>query len=142
MLVCTALTCLFTRISTDTSKVFCPYCGNATLARLGLTISKTGKVYYHYKKDRRVNTRGTKVRCGWLSRVARGKGACDTCHMARPRAHRVLPLRRAQFSLPKPKGGRGGDLLLAEDQMMVGVWAQRVKKKESINSFFADTNGA
>ena len=47
-----------------------------------------------------------------------------------------------QFSVPKPKGGRGGDLLLAEDQMMVGVWAQRVKKKESINSFFADTNGA
>ena len=29
-------------------------------------------------------------------------------------------------------------MLLSEDQMMVGVWAQRVKKKESIDSFFAD----
>jgi len=44
-----------------------------------------------------------------------------------------------QFSVPKPRGGRGGDLLLSEDQMMVGVWAQRVKKKENFDSFFADT---
>ena len=59
------------KICHDTSKVFCPMCGNNTLARLGLTISKSGKVYYHYKKGRRINTRGTKV-----CRLWRALGLC------------------------------------------------------------------
>ena len=48
-------------ITSDMSKLFCPKCGNATMARLGATIGKNGKVHYHYKKNRRVNTRGTQV---------------------------------------------------------------------------------
>jgi hypothetical protein len=46
------------RITTDMTRLFCPSCGSATLARLGVTIDTSGTPHYHYKADRRVNTRG------------------------------------------------------------------------------------
>jgi RNA-binding protein NOB1 len=39
--------------------LFCRNCGNATLARLGVTLGADGQPRYHYKQDRVVNTRGT-----------------------------------------------------------------------------------
>eukprot|EP01138_Halocafeteria_seosinensis_P011784 gb/GECG01012042.1/.p1 GENE.gb/GECG01012042.1/~~gb/GECG01012042.1/.p1 ORF type:complete len:450 (+),score=67.45 gb/GECG01012042.1/:1-1350(+) len=91
------------QITRDTSKKFCPFCGNNTLARLGVTIDSKGKHHYHLKKDRKVNTRGTK------------------------------------YALPKPKGGRQGDLLLREDQLLQGVWNQKLRTKEKpVNMFGED----
>jgi rRNA maturation endonuclease Nob1 len=39
-------------------KLFCPSCGNNTLARLSYSITPDGVLRYHYKKNRNVNTRG------------------------------------------------------------------------------------
>jgi RNA-binding protein NOB1 len=39
--------------------MFCKKCGNATLARLGVTLGADGTPRYHYKKNRHVNTRGS-----------------------------------------------------------------------------------
>jgi hypothetical protein len=39
--------------------LFCKRCGNATLARLGVTLGPDGAPRYHYKKFRQVSTRGT-----------------------------------------------------------------------------------
>lgn len=47
------------KITPDMSKLFCPACGNATLARLGVTLGADGAPRYHYKKTRTFNTRGT-----------------------------------------------------------------------------------
>lgn len=41
-------------------KVFCPSCGNNTLARLSYSIDSSGVMRYHYKKNRRINLRGSK----------------------------------------------------------------------------------
>jgi RNA-binding protein NOB1 len=89
-------------ICRDLAKKFCPACGNATLARLNYSIGPDGVVTYHYRKGRRVNTRGTK------------------------------------YSLPKPRGGRTGDLLLCEDQLLTGWWAQQANKKQSATSMFGE----
>jgi hypothetical protein len=41
-------------------KLFCPRCGNASLAKLGVTLRRDGQPDYHYAKGRRVNIRGSK----------------------------------------------------------------------------------
>ena len=46
-------------ICTDMSKLFCPRCGGATLARLGVTVGPDGAPRYHYKRERTFNNRGT-----------------------------------------------------------------------------------
>jgi len=89
-------------ITPDTAKLFCPRCGNATLARLGVTLGADGTPRYHYKRNRTVSKRGT------------------------------------QAELPRPTGGRGGDLLLREDQLLTGYWAQKAKTKVTTTSMFAD----
>lgn len=38
---------------------FCKECGNATLARLGVTLGADGKPRYHYRANRTVSTKGT-----------------------------------------------------------------------------------
>jgi RNA-binding protein NOB1 len=38
------------------------------------------------------------------------------------------------------QGGRKGDLLLREDQLLTGVWKQRMQKKETLTTMFADCN--
>lgn len=83
-------------------RLFCPACGHATLARLGVTVDGKGRSHYHYSKHRRVNTRGQ------------------------------------VYSYGKPTGGRGGDLLLSEDQLMFGTWAGKARKKERHESMWAD----
>lgn len=121
-------------ITSDMSKLFCPKCGNATMARLGATIGKNGKVHYHYKKNRRVNTRGTQVcrlRCGVCGCVSSLGVTALTLTLFCPPV--VCHL---QWSMPKPKGGREGPMLVSEDQLMVGVWKQRAQKKQNIDSFF------
>jgi RNA-binding protein NOB1 len=40
------------------------------------------------------------------------------------------------------QGGRQGDLLLREDQLLTGVWKQRLNKKETTATMFADCNSA
>ena len=44
------------------------------------------------------------------------------------RANRPTKLSGTKFSLPKPRGGRSGDLLLREDQLLVGIWGQRQRQ--------------
>ncbi|KAG9403674.1 Nin1 binding protein [Aphanomyces cochlioides] len=48
------------------------------------------------------------------------------------RANRPMKLRGSKFSLPMPTGGRNGDLLLREDQLMHGIWAQRQKSSAKV----------
>ena len=72
-------------------RLFCPRCGNAALARLGVTAGADGAPRYHY------------------------------------RARRVVPTRGTVFSLPAPRGGRAGDILMREDQMLTGIWLQRAR---------------
>ncbi|RHY81538.1 hypothetical protein DYB31_006779 [Aphanomyces astaci] len=48
------------------------------------------------------------------------------------RANRPANLRGSKFSLPMPTGGRSGDLLLREDQLMHGIWAQRQKSSAKV----------
>lgn len=93
-------------ITTKMDKLFCPSCGNPSLAKLGVTLRKNGQPDFHYAKGRRVNIRGSK------------------------------------YPLPNPKGGRQGDLLLREDQLLTGVWKQRRTKTETMTTMFADCNSA
>mmetsp|Transcript_2550 Transcript_2550/g.2898 ORF Transcript_2550/g.2898 Transcript_2550/m.2898 type:complete len:504 (+) Transcript_2550:161-1672(+) len=48
------------KITKELNRLFCPACGNATLARLSYSIDANGVHRYHYKKNRRINTRGSK----------------------------------------------------------------------------------
>jgi RNA-binding protein NOB1 len=48
------------------------------------------------------------------------------------RANRPTKLTGTKFSLPKPKGGRQGDLLLREDQLMMGIWGQRQRQHHKV----------
>ncbi|CAI5747072.1 unnamed protein product [Peronospora destructor] len=48
------------------------------------------------------------------------------------RANRPTKLLGTKFSLPKPKGGRNGDLLLREDQLLVGIWGQRQRQHKKV----------
>jgi hypothetical protein len=50
----------FVRITTKMDKLFCPTCGNPSLAKLGVTLRKNGQPDFHYAKGRRVNIRGSK----------------------------------------------------------------------------------
>jgi len=83
-------------------KIFCPSCGNNTLARLSYSISPLGVLRYHYKKNRVVSTRGKK------------------------------------YCIPKPAGGRTGDLLLNEDQLLTGWWGQQARKKTTATCIFGE----
>lgn len=86
----------------DMDKLFCSRCGNATLERMACTMNaKTGKTHLHFARPgkRRNNLRGTK------------------------------------YSLPQPAQGRAqgqsrfsGDILLREDQLMTGIWRQKVNR--------------
>lgn len=48
------------------------------------------------------------------------------------RANRPTKLLGTKYSLPKPKGGRQGDLLLREDQLMMGIWGQRQRQHKKV----------
>ncbi|TMW58513.1 hypothetical protein Poli38472_010072 [Pythium oligandrum] len=48
------------------------------------------------------------------------------------RTNRPVKLTGTKFSLPKPKGGRQGDLLLREDQLMMGIWGQRQRQHKKV----------
>ncbi|KAF0690509.1 Aste57867_18099 [Aphanomyces stellatus] len=48
------------------------------------------------------------------------------------RANRSAKVRGTKFSLPMPTGGRNGDMLLREDQLMHGIWAQRQKSSAKV----------
>uniref|UniRef100_M4BE36 C3H1-type domain-containing protein n=1 Tax=Hyaloperonospora arabidopsidis (strain Emoy2) TaxID=559515 RepID=M4BE36_HYAAE len=48
------------------------------------------------------------------------------------RSNRPTKLSGTKFSLPKPKGGRSGDLLLREDQLLVGIWGQRQRQHKKV----------
>lgn len=159
-------------ITKQMDRMFCPSCGNAALARLGVTLQKNGKPRYHYRRNRRVNTRGTKfalpapkvrvasVRAGrggacrgvcvWPWREwreaggARGRrgggGAGAWAHSSRLLCWRPVAVRR--FGCVSLQGGRDGDLLLREDQLLTGVWGQRNRKKQTVTTMFADCNSA
>lgn len=57
--------------------------------------------------------------------------------------HKADPsIRGTQYTLPAPRGGRQGDLLLREDQLLTGSWKQRAKKAgKPRTSFLADAAG-
>nr|CCA19989.1 RNAbinding protein NOB1 putative [Albugo laibachii Nc14]CCA23297.1 RNAbinding protein NOB1 putative [Albugo laibachii Nc14] len=44
------------------------------------------------------------------------------------RSNRAVSLMGTKYSLPNPKGGRQGDLLLREDQLLIGMWGQRQRQ--------------
>ena len=100
------------QMCSDMSKVFCPSCGSNTLARLAYSIDENGKRSYHYKKNRRINVRGTKY------------------SMAHPSSN------RSKRNSDRKKKTTG--ILLREDQMLSGMWAQKSRKKESATSMFGE----
>lgn len=51
---------------------------------------------------------------------------------------RKMKLNGERYSLPKPKGGRGLNLLLREDQLMVGGWKKKAGKKGLSHSFMGE----
>lgn len=48
------------RVINDTSKLFCPQCGNSSLMRISMIISKKGTIHYGNLPSR-INLRGAKV---------------------------------------------------------------------------------
>ena len=80
---------------------FCRRCGNATLARLGVTLGADGAPRYHYKKNRRVPTRGT-----------------------------VFPIPRPRAGRSGEQGAKG-QLLLRADQLLTGAWRERLRQQEA-----------
>ncbi len=97
----------------DPSRIFCPNCGNATLERVACsTDARTGVTRLHFRKSRQIefNKRGSK------------------------------------YPLPapwKPKKGKerfSGGILLREDQLMQGIWAQKAKisKRQNASSIFGE----
>lgn len=92
--------------------MFCKRCGNATLARLGVTLGADGTPRYHYKKHRQINTRGT------IYALPNPKGG------------------RAKEHEGKGHGawkGKGGELLLRPDQLLTGGWKERVRQANQDN---------
>jgi RNA-binding protein NOB1 len=88
--------------------MFCPRCGNAYLSRVSISVdSVTGQLKVHLSK---------------LWRPRKGQ----------------------KYSLPKPghnhKHGQGrfqGELLLREDQLKMGIWQQKVKRRnKALDSMF------
>lgn len=73
---------------------------------------------------------GSTLRRLACTRTAKGR---TIFHYSRTKANPSL--RGTQYSLPTPKGGRSGDMLLREDQLLTGRWKQRaqagVKPRES-----------
>eukprot|EP00938_MAST-03A_sp_MAST-3A-sp1_P005264 g5264.t1 len=50
-----------------------------------------------------------------------------------------LPQRGARYSIPKRKGGRkNDDILLCEDQLLMGKWRLQAGKKSSLSSMFGE----
>jgi len=84
--------------------LFCKQCGNATLARLGVTLGSDGTPRYHYKKNRVQNTRGT------------------IYALPNPKGGREKGLGPA---------GQKGDLLLRPDQLLMGGWKEKVRQANS-----------
>ncbi len=110
MLYCTAC---YRTTTPDPSRMFCPICGNATLERVACsTDAGTGVTKLHFRKNRQ---------SGWDKRGSK-------------------------YPLPapgKPKKGKerfSGSLLLREDQLMQGIWAQKVKtsKRQNTSSIFGE----
>ena len=97
----------FTIYNNATDRLFCERCGNATLERIAASVD--------------------------------GKTGRLRLHFSRRRAKRGNKLRGTKFSLPKPGQGNRyqGDLLLREDQLLMGAWNQKVKKgKKHMESIF------
>tara|TARA_A100001015_G_C15029978_1_gene732660 strand:+ start:1008 stop:3491 length:2484 start_codon:yes stop_codon:yes gene_type:complete len=87
-------------------------------------------------------------RCGGahLSRIAASvdpKTGEQKLYLKKDYRHK---LQGTKYSLPKPgaqrKGRFGGELVLREDQMMMGIWAQKTapKAKEKLSMFGAEVN--
>lgn len=97
-------------ITMDTTRRFCPECGNMTVHRAPATVNADGKVIVEDNR-RPFNPRG-KI-----------------------------------YSIPKPRGGRQGDLILCEDQLFIGGrdrlfrHQQKLQQKERAmrNPFNPDT---
>jgi len=84
-----------------TDNMFCKWCGNATLNRLGVTLGIDGKPRYHYKKFRQINTRGT------------------VYSLPAPKSGRAS------------ENGAKGQLLLRPDQLLTGAWKERLRQQEA-----------
>jgi len=82
----------------DDGRLFCERCGSNTLERIAASVDAKTGRY--------------------------------RLHFSKKRAKRGHNLRGTKYSLPKPGSGNRfeGDLLLREDQLMMGAWNQKVKK--------------
>ncbi len=110
VLYCTAC---YRTTTPDPSRMFCPTCGNATLERVAYsTDAGTGVMKLHFRKNRQ---------SGWDKRGSK------------------YPL-PAPGKLKKGKERFTGGLLLREDQLMQGIWAQKVKtsKRQNTSSIFGE----
>lgn len=50
-----------TRVCKDTSKSFCPHCGNSTLAKSSVTVDSQGNIRYNSIAPKALSTRGSRV---------------------------------------------------------------------------------
>ncbi|GFR99687.1 RNA-binding protein NOB1, partial [Elysia marginata] len=82
------------RITKDTSKKFCPHCGNPTLKRLSTSIDEDGTVRYWLAKNYTIRTRGTKYS---LPKPQGGKYALNPVLCAdQPMPHQRAPRKAMQ----------------------------------------------
>jgi RNA-binding protein NOB1 len=89
-----------------------------------------------------ITTKVDKLFCPRCGNAALQRLGVTLGHDGRPRYHykarRQFNVRGTQFALPAPTGGRNPSLLLREDQLLVGAWAQKAKMKQSADSMFSD----
>jgi len=106
------------------------------IRRLKNWVTRCGACFKVYTKNDDAGPHGMKrlfcERCGsdMLQRIAAsvdGKTGRLRLHMSKK--HKASSTRGTKFSLPKPGTGNRfqGDLLLREDQLMMGAWNQKVK---------------
>ncbi|CAD7963426.1 unnamed protein product [Amoebophrya sp. A120] len=80
----------------DTTKMYCPKCGNPTLDRCPYTLDAEGRVVMHDNRRRKPNLRGT------------------------------------VYSIPKRRGGRAADLLLREDEQVMGGRDRQIRYEQRL----------
>ncbi|CAM9372737.1 unnamed protein product [Chrysoparadoxa australica] len=119
--------------------------GMTLLSLDGMRVSRVKQWVLRCAACFRTTTEMERLFCGscgssTLERVACSIDARTGATKLHLRKHPKHNLRGTKYSLPKagPKGGRfQGDLLLREDQLLTGIWAQKAKRStKNVRSMF------
>ena len=67
------------RTTTNTGLVFCPHCGNKTLAKVSVTVGQDGTMHYHFLSSKQFSHRGVRVCIFYSIGVNVVEGVCNAC---------------------------------------------------------------